>query len=199
MKIFIALLLLLGNVYIHAQSNYNELFTRGEEFRSKGLYTKALPYYEKAEKVVKANSHKLALWRVMAESYKETADYNKSRLYYEQILHTFKNFPYKDDVLLNLSDIYLLTGYYEKVIELLSPLNLRKGEDKRLINLSNAYAQTGNSQNALALLDTAISQHATSKDSIFRSAIQNKGYILWNIKRHKEAFELLSSALSLYP
>ena len=52
MKIFIALLLLLGNVYIHAQSNYNELFTRGEEFRSKGLYTKALPYYEKAEKVV---------------------------------------------------------------------------------------------------------------------------------------------------
>ena len=53
MKIFIALLLLLGNVYIHAQSNYNELFTRGEEFRSKGLYTKALPYYEKAEKVVK--------------------------------------------------------------------------------------------------------------------------------------------------
>lgn len=198
MKIFIALLLLLGNVYIHAQSNYNELFTRGEEFRSKGLYTKALPYYEKAEKVVKANSHKLALWRVMAESYKETADYNKSRLYYEQILHTFKNFPYKDDVLLNLSDIYLLTGYYEKVIELLSPLNLRKGEDKRLINLSNAYAQTGNSQNALALLDTAISQHATSKDSIFRSAIQNKGYILWNIKRHKEAFELLSSALSLY-
>lgn len=79
MKIFIALLLLLGNVYIHAQSNYNELFTRGEEFRSKGLYTKALPYYEKAEKVVKANSHKLALWRVMAESYKETADYNKSR------------------------------------------------------------------------------------------------------------------------
>lgn len=92
MKIFIALLLLLGNVYIHAQSNYNELFTRGEEFRSKGLYTKALPYYEKAEKVVKANSHKLALWRVMAESYKETADYNKSRLYYEQILHTFKTF-----------------------------------------------------------------------------------------------------------
>ena len=118
----------------------------------------------------------------MAESYKETADYNKSRLYYEQILHTFKKLPYKDDVLLNLSDIYLLTGYYEKVIELLSPLNLRKGEDKRLINLSNAYAQTGNSQNALALLDTAISQHATSKDSIFRSAIQNKGYILWNIK-----------------
>ena len=63
MKIFIALLLLLGNVYIHAQSNYNELFTRGEEFRSKGLYTKALPYYEKAEKVVKANSHKLALFK----------------------------------------------------------------------------------------------------------------------------------------
>ena len=42
MKIFIALLLLLGNVYIHAQSNYNELFTRGEEFRSKGLYSRPL-------------------------------------------------------------------------------------------------------------------------------------------------------------
>ncbi|MFR7516739.1 MAG: hypothetical protein ACLUVY_05750 [Bacteroides uniformis] len=51
MKIFIALLLLLGNVYIHAQSNYNELFTRGEEFRSKEfIYKSTLPYYEKAQK-----------------------------------------------------------------------------------------------------------------------------------------------------
>ena len=67
MKIFIALLLLLGNVYIHAQSNYNELFTRGEEFRSKGLYTKALPYYENEEKGVKDKRQKVDQRREMAK------------------------------------------------------------------------------------------------------------------------------------
>lgn len=198
MRVFITLLLLLAGTFLYAQSSYNELFSQGEEFRSKGLYTKALPYYEKAEKVVKANSHKLALWRVMAESYKEVADYNKSRLYYERLLNTFKDFPYKEDVLLNLSDVCLLTGQYDQVIKRLAHLHLKEGQDKCLINLSNAYSQSGRVQEALSLLDTVIGMHTTTQDSIFRCATQNKGYILWSIKRYKEAFGQLATALSLY-
>lgn len=198
MKSLTIIILLLASICLNAQNSYNSLFQYGESYRTKGLYQNALPYYEKAETLVKTNSHKLTLWRVMAESYKEVADYNKSRSYYERILDTFKEFPYKNDVLLNLSDLYILTGSYDTAINLLSDLSLKKGEEKRLINLSNAYAQTGNTDKALVLLDTAINKHVAAKDSIFRIATQNKGYILWSIKRYQEAFTQLNTALSLY-
>lgn len=198
MKHFIAFTLLLTSICLNAQDNFQSLYQHGESYRVKGLYLNALPYYERAEALVKTKSHKLALWRVMAESYKEVADYNRARSYYERILDTFKEFPYKNDVLLNLSDLYILTGNYDTTINLLSCLSLKKGEEKRLINLSNAYAQKGNTEKALALLDTTIQKHAVAKDSIFRIATQNKGYILWSIKHHEEAFLQLNTALPLY-
>lgn len=197
MKILIILLSLACYCNLAAQ-NFKKKFDEGKGYMMKGLYAEALSHYTNAEKQKASSGQKMLLWTDMAYCYKQTANYNKSLQCYERLLELLKESPRRNEILLNLSDLYLLTGRYEKVITLLKNLNVSSGEDVRLINLSTAYARIGKIEEALNLLTETQKRHVSTKDSIYTIATSNKGYILWSTKCFEEACQQLNIALPLF-
>lgn len=196
MKSPIILLLLIYTCSLSAQ-NFVVDFNKGKEYREKGLYEEALSCYTDAEKAKASSGQKMLLWTDMAYCYKQTANYNRSLQYYNQLLSLLKNSTRKNEILLNVSDLYLLTGRYDKTISLLADLNVSRGEDVRLINLSSAYVRSGETEKALQILTQAQQKYATT-DSIYAIATSNKGYILWSLGHFEEAIRQLNMALPLF-
>lgn len=169
---------------------------RGDSLRDIGLFTEAIDCYNKVE--AKNMSQKNRLWQALAHCHKNTGDYQQAIIYHERLLELQVQQDRKNKVLLNLSDLWLLTGQYEKVIDALEGKTFNEGEGIRIVNLSSAYLRMNRPNDALAMLDIAIGNCGTAMTDVCKAAMQNKGYILWALRRYDEADEALEVAYVSY-
>ncbi len=135
------------------------------------------------------------VYQSLANNYKAIADYHHAIWYYQKLLPIYKG-ANQQRVLLNLSDLWLLTGQYSKVIDNLKDMQQSPDELVRLTNLSAAYLRLGRQPEAIAMLNNIL-QSATDSAKL-RIALQNKGYTLWSMERYAEADTVLKTALELF-
>lgn len=194
MKHFLLILSLCLAVNLVSAQDFNKLYTLGNSYAQKGNYQKAISNYTKAEKYAAKKTDQNRVYKALAENYRKISDYVHAIDYYEKLL-TIYNDEDKKRVLLNLSDLWILTGQYKKVIDNLENMDGCPDETVRLTNLSAAYCRIKNENKALKLLDDVL----TNKNSPnYKIALQNKGYIYWQMHKNKEAEDLLTNAVMLY-
>ncbi|MBP5682870.1 MAG: CHAT domain-containing protein [Bacteroidales bacterium] len=191
-KYLMVFLLLSANVF--AQSTFSKYFAEGQDAERNGFASKAIEYYQKAEKATKKNFEKNRVWKALADNYKQQSDYNHAIDYYTKLL-TVYNDENRKTVLLNLSDLWILTGQYQKVIDNLKDMQKAPDESIRLTNLSSAYTKLGKFDEALKLLDAVLMD---TKSKAYNIALQNKGYILWAQSRFQMADSILKIAVSMF-
>ncbi len=181
----------------------------GDSLKALKLYESAIKAYESSGLENGNDIDKNDLWSRLAECHMNAGNYQQAISYYERMLEILdddipegleKAFAKrKNRLLLNISGLLLNTGQFEKVISTLENMELDEGEAVRLVNLSSAYLRLNRPERALDVLDSAISRKDIDKESqTYRIALQNKGYILWALKRYNEAYTILNQTLSLY-
>ena len=192
-RAIIILSLILINCNIFAQ-DFQKQMTTGKEYSRKGLFEKAIASYKKAEKAATRKYEKNIVYQALADNYNRISDYNHAMDYYLK-LNTIYNGENQKRTLLNLSDLWLLTGQYQKIIDNLSNMSNCPDETKRLANLSSAYCRLNRENDALSVLDNVLKDR---NSRYYKIALHNKGYILWQIKRYEAAEKCLDSAVALY-
>ena len=181
-------------VQIFAQSAFTKLFNNGQDAERKGFDSKAIEYYQKAERSAKKSFEKNRVWKALADSYKRQSDYIHAIDYYNKLL-TVYNDDNRKRVLLNLSDLWILTGQYSKVIDNLKDMSDSPDESIRLTNLSSAYIKLQKYDDAISLLDQVL-QDPNSRS--FSIALQNKGFVLWSQGKFKMADSVLQKAVAFF-
>lgn len=109
----------------------------------------------------------------------------------------------KDAVRVNLSNLYLISGGYEKAIKCLNQITNEKYRCEKLINLSHAYFRR-NEQGDIATALSYIKECIEAVDSVadkkaYYTALQNRGYIYWSLDSFYKADRDLEAALRLIP
>jgi tetratricopeptide (TPR) repeat protein len=178
-----------------AQSAFAKSFGSGQEAEKNGFGSKAVEFYLKAESCAKKNYEKNRVWKALADNYKQQSDYIRAIDYYQKLLTVYDDGNRKK-VLLNLSDLWILTGQYRKVIDNLTDMKNSPDESVRLTNLSSAYTKLKKYDEALQLLDQVLNN---AKSPTYRIALQNKGYVLWAQGKYREADSVLQIAVGLFP
>ena len=195
-------LMLACRMMLAQPATFQQLMKEGDSLRSAQQYQKALNCYLQAEYLVEKQfaSRKATYWLHKAHCHKQLGEFDKALVCYESLEELGPRFANREDVVLNKSDVLLLTGHYEKTVELLLPLRctIEEAQVKRLVNLASAYESIGLREEALALLDSVKQNHATKKDALYSIATNNKGYVLWAMKRYEEAAKELREALALF-
>lgn len=169
-------------------------FDKGKQCQEMGLYEEAIEWYSKVKPINLIQKRKL--YEPLAQCYKLAGNYTQAIRWNERLLELVRG-ENLEKVLLNLSGLWLLTGEYQKVIDALEEKTFSVGEEIKIINLSSAYMRLNNPEKALALLDDVL-ETSLADTSVYRSAIQNKGYILWVENRFAEAESALSTAYAMY-
>lgn len=194
MKRALWILLMLLPYQVMAQSEFTKSFNQGQDADQKGFGTKAVGLYLKAEKKAKKSFEKNRVWKALADLYKDMSDYNHAADYYTNLLAVYDETNRKK-VLLNLSDMWNMTGQYRKVIDNLKDMQDAPDEAVRLTNLSSAYTRLKKYDEALQLLDQALMD---TESSTYKIALQNKGYVLWAQHKFKEADSVLQKAVAMF-
>lgn len=192
-RAILILSLILINCNIFAQ-DFQKQMSIGNECSRKGLFEKAISSYKKAEKAATRKYEKNIVYQAIADNYNRISDYNHAMDYYLK-LNAIYNGENQKRVLLNLSDLWLLTGQYQKIIDNLSNMTDCPDEIKRLTNLSSAYCRLNKEDEALTFLDNILKD---KNSRYYKIALHNKGYILGQIKKYQDAEKCLDSAVSLY-
>ena len=177
-----------------AQSTFSKLFNDGQDAERKGFGSNAIEYYLKAEKATKKSFEQNRVWKAIADVSYRQSDYIRAIDYYTKLL-TVYNEDNRKRVYLNLSDLWLLTGQYRKVIDNLKDMQNAPDESVRLTNLSAAYVKLKNYDDALKMLDKVLSDE---KSRSYNIALQNKGYILWAQQKFREADSILTKAAARF-
>lgn len=172
-----------------------DCFDKGKQCQEQGLYKEAIEWFNKVKPINLIQKRRL--YEPLAQCYKLTGNYSQAIRWNERLLELVRG-ENKDKVLLNLSGLWLLTGNYQKVVDVLEGKRFGVGEEIRIINLSSAYMRLNNSEKALAMLDNVL-EKSQADTSVYRTAIQNKGYILWVGHRFVEAENALSVSYTMYP
>lgn len=175
-------------------------YQKGDSLATLGLYDAAIQELTQAEKdegKLLRNRRQLLYGR-LAYAHQQLGDYRKALGYYEKQLGMMgPSSPSRDDILLNMTDLYLLTGEYQKVVTVLGKL---PGDNaKKTINMASALCRMGKTGDALKLLDDVASRTAPCTTATMRqtnvAALQNKAFVLDKTGRHTEAYLLMESVL----
>ncbi|MCR4560749.1 MAG: CHAT domain-containing protein [Bacteroidales bacterium] len=194
MKPFFLILSLVLSANLVSAQDFQKFYVQGNDYAQKGNYKKAIVNLKKAEKLAKLKYEKNRIYKALADNYKAISEYTNAIDYYEKLLKLYDE-ENRKKVLLNLSDLWIITGQYKKVTDSLKNMQNCPDETVRLTNLSAAYFKTRKTQDAIKLLDSVL-QNQNSPN--YKIALQNKGYIYWRIHKSKEAEELLEKAINLY-
>ncbi len=183
------------------------VFAVGDSLKSLGLYESAIEAYESVPSR-NSKSHNQHLWSSLAECHRLVGNYQQAITYYERMLGLYDsefeafreaNEREQKKILLNLSGLWLNTGQYENVVDKLENIRTDEGEDVRLVNLSSAYLRLNRTDDALALLDSVLNKRDIPHESnTYLIALQNKGYLLWAVRRYAEADSILTDVVSLF-
>ncbi len=177
-----------------AQSNFKKNYDKGMANYGNGLYYKAITNFKDAEAQATKVFEKNRVYKGLADSYKAVSDNVHALVCYEKLEPIYRG-ENLNALLLNMSDLWLQTGQFSKVIERLEGMKTATFESLRLNNLSVAYLRLGQYEKAVKFFDAVIAK----KDTLtYATAMQNKGYALWSMGRFDEALPLLDSASRLY-
>lgn len=177
-------------------------YNKGDSLISCGNYNSAIKKLIKAEKNEKdfLKNRKQMLYGQMAYCYQKLGEYDLALTYYHKQLDIIgKKSPKADFIRLNMSDLLLLTGEYQKVIDILE--NITVQHEKRIINITSAKCCLGHEDEAIKILDEIISSMKCKSgedicySDIYLSAVQNKAYILIYKEKYDDAYMLLSSII----
>ena len=177
-----------------AQSDFQKHFTSGQTAAQRGLYAKAVNIYQKAEKKANRNFEKSRVWQALADSYRQMSDYTHAIDYYTKLLNIY-NGENRKKIILNLSDLWFLTGQYQKIIDNLLPMQNAPDETIRLNNIALAYIRLGKYDEGMSFLDSVLRNKQSAN---YKIALQNKGYLLWNLNKFHEADSLLQMAVEMF-
>lgn len=175
-------------------------YQKGDSLAALGLYDAAVKELRKAEKdegKLLRNRRQLLYGR-LAYAHQQLGDYHKALTYYEKQLGAIgPSSPSRGNILLNMTDLYLLTGEYQKVVDVLDRL---PGDNaKKTINMASALCRMGKADNALQLLDEVAARTTPCSTATMRqtnvAALQNKAFVLDIAGRHEEAYQLVQAVL----
>ncbi len=203
-KFFIIILYALCMVInAHAQ-NINEcidsLLKHSNCLLSQGNYKQVLDSSKVVFELIgtkRLNKSKTQAYNNMAICYKELGKYDKADYYYQQSisLATGKD---KDRYLYHYTNYLLLIGSYQKAIDCLNLIESSDYKFQKTLNLSSAYFRQGDIDKSLSFLDEYLNTN-DSTDTNYPTAIQNKGFIYWDIEQYDSAKTYLKKALSFIP
>ena len=188
--IFIVMLIVTNMAY----SQIASFILRGDSLKKEQEYEKAIESYIQARQSIHqknlkdSNSYVVRIMNEMAGCYQKQGEYKKA-LNCFQHLNNLNLLDIRGK--LNLSNIYLLLGFYEKTIELLEPLTPSLGEENRILNLASAYAYLNKTDKALELLETPLDEKVSP------TALSNKGFIELSVGQFTSACQSMNKALSM--
>ena len=177
-----------------SQSNFQTLLKNGQDAEYAKLYFKAISIYKRAENQATKTFEKNRVYKALARNYISISEYSKALEYYNKLLNT-TNGQTRKAIILNISDIQILLGQYQNAIDNLIGMNDAPDETIRLNNLAAAYSRLGKFNEAIVILDSALNKNTTSNHKI---ALQNKGYIFWQMGKVEKADSTLQAAIKLF-
>ncbi len=177
-----------------SQSNFQTLLKNGQDAEHAKLYFKAISIYKRAENQATKTFEKNRVYKALARNYISISEYSKALEYYNKLLNT-TNGQTRKAIILNISDIQILLGQYQNAIDNLIGMNDAPDETIRLNNLAAAYSRLGKFNEAIVILDSALNKNTTSNHKI---ALQNKGYIFWQMGKVEKADSTLQAAIKLF-
>lgn len=179
-----------------AQSDF-AAFDEGARLLSLGRYVEAQPVLQKAESELERQKPALRnkrqqLYGMMAQCCMEIGNYDKALTYFSRQESLFPSgSPALRSILLNKSDVMLLTGQYSRAESLLR--SIRSDEVKQYVNLASALGRQERFDEAISVLDSAARRvFPTSPQAA--TIFQNKAFLLSSIGRNEEAISLYRSA-----
>ena len=178
----------------YSQGDFQRYYQKGTDYFARGIYGKAIDNFKNAEKTATKNYEKNRACKGLADSYKAVSDNIHALDCYEKLLSLYQG-ENRNIILLNMSDLWNLTGQFAKTIQQLEPMTT-KYEELRLNNLSIAYLRSGQEQKAIEIFSQIIERNDSASLAF---AMQNKGYALWCVGKNEEAVSLLNAALSKMP
>lgn len=199
MRIILLLIILCSATRVNSQTPIAH-YQKGDSLATLGLYYAAvqeLGLAEENEDKLLRNRRQLLYGR-LAYAYQQLGDYRKAIGYYEKQLGVMgASSPSRYNILLNMTDLYLLTGEYQKVVDVLDQL---PGDNaKKTINMASALCRMGKHANALTLLDEVATRTRPCTTVAMRqtnvAALQNKAFVLDMTGRHAEAYQLMETVL----
>lgn len=168
---------------------------RGDSLRALGNHEAAIGWYLQTEPVNLSQQRRL--YEALAECYRQTGNYTEA-IRYSELLMRMQRGDNRIRALLNLTGLWLLSGQYEEVINALHDQHYAGSNERtRLVNLSSAYLRMNRPQAALDLLQQAICGQPDT-GAIYRTALQNKGYVLWTMQQYEAARQSLAAAVRLF-
>jgi tetratricopeptide (TPR) repeat protein len=190
---------------------FERLRTLGDScFRAKN-FVEALTYYKRAEPIAVKQYDNVQgrFFARMGHCQKAVGDYDGAIQSYERIGRLRFFGPDNEAVVVNLSTMYILTGRADKALAVLQPLKCTTDATigSRITNMALAYETLAANavaaeaqkyrERAVAMLDSLLADHPDATDIYHKTALNNRGYLLWEMGRNDEAYTALSEAVKL--
>lgn len=211
-RIILALVLLATATGAAGQRReFERLRALGDSCFGQKSYAEALAYYKQAEPIALKQYDNVQgrFFARMGHCQKAVGDYDGAIASYERIGKLRFFGPDNEAVVVNLSTMYILTGRADKAIAVLQPLKCTTDATvgSRITNLALAYetlavnAEAAEArkyqERAVAMLDSLLAVHTDEADIYHKTALNNRGYLLWEMGRNDEAYAALSKAVML--
>lgn len=169
---------------------------------SEGKYDEARLSYLKLLDFNLPRNSRVNVLNELGVCYKNLGEYVKAEKCLEESL-TLARARNKNAIRINLSNLYLISGGYQKAIDCLNQIDEERYFYDKLLNLSHAYFRRNEGDDiniAINLIDSCLEKvdTATNKPSYYL-ALQNRGYIYWNLDSLNNANDDLETALEVMP
>ena len=190
------LILLMVCVNMADAQSWITLLRNADRQAADGKWQEAAALYTNVLKATTDKTARLECLQHRASCYKHLDTYDLAQTDYESALALCTDSTMKAVVSYNMADLLIQTGQYARVVTLLESVRFNKPDQecRRLANIATAYAYTGQSDKALAMLNDIIASH-TQQDLTRTLLLQNRGFILWEMKRYDKALQDLQAAL----
>lgn len=147
-----------------------------------------------------SRTHQANAYTNLATAYKNIGELAKAREAFDKALASDNRTDsrQRQTTLVNLSNLQILMGDYDGCLSTLEKVSGEPQQPARLLNRSQALylANPDTIVTSLALIDSCLAI-AGLPQAVKATALQNKGYLLSDSRRHAEAAEMFEQALAV--